>query len=175
MAGIRSDLDFQLMSLTYRIRDLFHPRKDVLKEVPIEPGFCVLDYGCGPGSYILPVAELVGESGRICAADVNPLALRRVEAMASRRRLSNVETICTDCATGLPDGSVQVALLYDTLHALDDPGSVLREVHRVLIEKGILSVSDHHMEKDEILARMTKGGWFTLSTRGRMTHNFQRV
>jgi ubiquinone/menaquinone biosynthesis C-methylase UbiE len=175
MAGVTSVIDFQLMSLTYWVRDLFRPREDVLREVPIEPGFRVLDYGCGPGSYILPIAELVGESGRIFAVDVNPLALRRVEAMASRRSLSNVETICTDCATGLPDDSVQVALLYDTLHTLNDPDRVLHELHRVLMEKGILSLSDHHMEEEEIRARVTKGGSFTLSTRGSMTHNFKRV
>ncbi|MEA3324915.1 MAG: hypothetical protein U9Q37_07235 [Euryarchaeota archaeon] len=31
--------------------------------------------------------------------------------MASRNHLANVETIQSDCATGLPDGSIDVALL----------------------------------------------------------------
>jgi ubiquinone/menaquinone biosynthesis C-methylase UbiE len=175
MASMAARLDFRLMSLTYLLRDLVRPRRDVLREVTIEPGFCVLDYGCGPGSYILPIAELVGASGRVIAVDVNPLAVRRVKSIATRRHLSNVETICTDCSTGLPDGSVQVALLYDTLHALEDPDGVLRELHRVLNHKGILSLSDHHLDEDEIVTRVTQNGSFTLSSLGLMTYNFQRA
>ena len=169
MDRAKSNIDFRLMSLTYLIRDLFRPRKDVLREVRIEPGFCVLDYGCGPGSYIIPLEELVGTSGKIYALDIHPLAIRKVQRIASRRRLSNVEAICSNCATGLPDGSVDVALLYDTLHVLSDGDGVLRELHRVLAPKGILSLSDHHMQEDDILAEVTSGGLFRLSTRGRTT------
>lgn len=171
----KSYLDFQLMSLTYLVRDLLQPRMNILREVGIKTGFRVLDYGCGPGSYILPLAELVGTSGAIYALDIHPLATQKVRRMASKRHLSNVETILSDCATGLPDGSVDIALLYDTLHALGDPDGVLRELHRVLVPGGILSLSDHHMHEGDILAQVTTGGLFRLSTQGSRTHNFQRV
>jgi len=36
----------------------------------------VLDYGCGPGSYIKPLLELVGCSGKIFALDIHPLAIK---------------------------------------------------------------------------------------------------
>jgi ubiquinone/menaquinone biosynthesis C-methylase UbiE len=175
MDNTQSNIDFRLMSLTYLIRDLFHPRMNVLQEVGIDPGCRVLDYGCGPGSYILPLAELVGMSGTIYALDIHPLAIQKVQRIASKWNLSNVETICSDCATGLPDGSVDIALLYDTLHALHDPDGVLQELHRVLVPEGILSLSDHHMQEDEILVQATSGGSFRLSTRGSRTYNFQRV
>ena len=135
----KSNLDFSLMSLTYKFRDFCLPRMDILKEVGIEAGFHVLDYGCGPGSYVIPLAELVGESGKIYALDVHPLAIRAVQRIASRKRLTNVQTILSDCETGLPLDSVDVVLLYDILHDLDDPKGVLAELHRVLKPKGILS------------------------------------
>ncbi len=47
----KPNFDFELMSLTYKFRDFFLPRMNILKEVRIEPGFHVLDYGCGSGSY----------------------------------------------------------------------------------------------------------------------------
>lgn len=50
-----SILGFKLMSLSFKIRDLFLPRINVLNEVGIKPGSTVLDYGCGSGSYILPL------------------------------------------------------------------------------------------------------------------------
>ena len=52
-----SKVGFKLMTLVFRIRDFLRPRMDLLKEAGIEPGFCILDYGCGPGSYIAPLCE----------------------------------------------------------------------------------------------------------------------
>ena len=38
---------------------------DVLTEGGIDTEFVVLDFGCGSGTYISPVAKLVGEAGRV--------------------------------------------------------------------------------------------------------------
>ncbi|MDY6851638.1 MAG: class I SAM-dependent methyltransferase, partial [Thermodesulfobacteriota bacterium] len=111
-----SGFHFKLMSFGFKLRDLFSPRKDVLKEVGIRPGRRLLDYGCGPGSYIPPAAELVGASGKVYALDINPLAVRRVQKIASAKGLANVEAVCSDRRTGLPDSSLDAVLLYDTFH-----------------------------------------------------------
>jgi ubiquinone/menaquinone biosynthesis C-methylase UbiE len=169
-----SNLHFRLMSLSFKLRDLFAPRQDVLKEVGIRPGSHVLDYGCGSGSYVAPAAELVGESGKVLALDIHPLAVQSVQSLASKKRLANVETICSDRNTGLPDGSMDAVLLYDTLHALNDPNAVLQELHRVLKPDGILSVSDHHMQDDELARSVTDGGLFELSGKGAKTHTFAK-
>jgi ubiquinone/menaquinone biosynthesis C-methylase UbiE len=160
------------MSLTYKIRDLFFPRRNILKEVGIKPGFRVLDYGCGPGSYLIPLAELVGTSGRIHALDVHPLAIQRIQRIASKKRLTNVETIHSDCKTGLPDQSVDAVLLYDTYHDLEDGEAVLKELHRILKPNGILSFSDHHLKEKNILEKVTSANLFVLSQRGKKTYGF---
>jgi len=170
----KSNLDFRLMSLTYKFRDFLLPRMNILKEVGIEAGFHVLDYGCGPGSYILPLAKLVGKSGKIYALDVHPLAIQRVQRLASRKRLENVQTILPGGKTELPPNSLDVVLLYDTLHHLDEPDRVLAELHRALRPKGILSVSDHHMKQDEIISGVTNRGLFKLSAKGKRTYSFSR-
>ena len=167
-----SDFHFKFMSFGYKFRDLFLPRKNTLKEVGIKPGFHVLDYGCGPGGYIIAAAELAGKSGKIYALDIHPLAIETVQNMASKKQLTNVETICSDCETGLPDNSVDVVLLYDTLHTLSDPNGVLEELHRVLKPNGILSFSDHHMEENEIVSEVTNRGLFRLSRKGERTYSF---
>ncbi len=71
-----------------------------------------------------------------------------------------------------PAGSIDVALLYDTFHALSAPQEVLEELHRILKPDGILSVSDHHMTEDEIVSRITDAGLFRLSGKGKRTHTF---
>ncbi len=166
------NLHFRLMSLCYRFRDFFLPRMNILQEAGIEPGFHVLDYGCGPGSYVVALAELVGESGEIYALDIHPLAIQMVQGIASREQLTNVETICSDCKTGLPDNTVDVALLYDILHDLGDPNGVLQELHRVLKPDGILSFTDHHLKENKIVSRLTNGGLFRLLKKGKRTYNF---
>jgi ubiquinone/menaquinone biosynthesis C-methylase UbiE len=174
MDKTQSNFDFKMMALLFKFRDLFLPRKNVLKEVGIQSGFHVLDYGCGPGSYIVPVRELVGTSGKIYALDINPLAIQMVQKIVSKRQLTNVETIHSDCKTGLPDSSVDVVLLYDTFHALRDPNGVLEELHRVLKLNGVLSFSDHHIKENEIISKVTNGGLFGLSRKGIRTYNFAK-
>jgi len=170
-----SNSHFKLMSLTYKFRDFFLPRKNVLKEAGIKPGFHVLDYGCGPGSYITPLAELVDKSGKICALDIHPLAIQMVQSIATKKQLTNVETICSDCKTGLPDKSIDVALLYDILHGLSEPNEVLGELHRVLKPNGILSLSDHHIKESEIVSQITDKGLFRLLRKGERVYNFSKV
>jgi ubiquinone/menaquinone biosynthesis C-methylase UbiE len=169
---VESNLGFRFMALGYRFRDLRLPRKTILEEVGIRPGFHVLDYGCGPGGYTAPLAELVGESGKIYALDIHPLAIRKVKDIASKRQLANVETILSDCQTGLADNSMDVVLLYDIFHDLSDPNEILKELHRVLKPDGVLSFSDHHLKEDEIVSGVSNSGLFSLSKRGQRTYSF---
>jgi len=167
-----SNLHFKVMSLGYKFRDFFLPRLNILKEVGIKPGFHVLDFGCGPGSYIIPLAELVGESGKIYALDIHPLAIQRVKDIASKKQLTNVETILSDCQTGLPDNTLDAVLLYDAFHHLSDADVVLKELHRVLKPDGILSFSDHHMKENEIVSGVANSGLFRLARKGQRTYTF---
>jgi ubiquinone/menaquinone biosynthesis C-methylase UbiE len=172
MAKPQSNLDFKLMSLSFKFRDFFSPRMKILKEVGIKPGFHVLDYGCGPGSYIVPLSKLVGTSGKIYALDANQLAIKSVKNMIIKKHLGNVETIHSDCKTGLADSSVDVILLYDTLHDLKHPNEVLKEMHRIIKTHGILSVSDHHLEERELVKRLTDSALFKSPTKRIRTWSF---
>ncbi len=160
------------MSFTYRVRDFIFPRMKILREVRIKPGFQVLDYGCGPGSYVVPLAKLVTSSGQIYALDIHPLAVQAVQKIASKKQLTNVKTICSDCETGLSESSIDAVLLYDIFHDLSKPDRVLNELHRVLKPDGIMSFSDHHMKEDEIIPKITKNGLFKLSVKGEKTYSF---
>jgi ubiquinone/menaquinone biosynthesis C-methylase UbiE len=163
------------MTLELRVRDLLIPRRKVLKETPIKPGDHVLDYGCGPGGYIRPCAALVGPSGKITAVDVHPLAISSVEKIVRRLSLDNVQTVRSNCPTGLADDSVDVALLYDIIHSLKDSNIILREINRVLKPQGVLSVSDHHLRREDIVTKVTAGGYFRLSESGRKTVSFKPI
>jgi len=169
-----SNFDFKFMSVGYKFRDFFLPRINILEEVGIKQGFHVLDYGCGPGGYIIPLVKLVGESGKVYALDIHPLAVQKVRDIVSKRQLTNVETILSDCQTGLPDNSLDVVVLYDAFHHLSKPDVVLKEFCSVLKPDGILSFSDHHMKESEIVAAVTNGGLFKLLKKGQRTYTFSK-
>lgn len=168
-----SNFAFRLMSFGFKFRDIFLRRENILAEVGIKPGFSMLDYGCGSGSYTVVAAQLVGKSGKVYALDIHPLAVQQVQELASKKGLTNIETILSDCATGLPGQSIDVVLLYDTFHKLSRANEVLEELHRILKPSGVLSFNDHHMEEEsEVMSKLTDKGLFGLLRKGERTYSF---
>ena len=169
-----SSIWFRLMALEFKIRDYRRPRANILKEVGIKPGFQVLDFGCGPGGYVLATSKLVRETGKVYALDVTPLAIKMVKSIVEKNGLKNVESILSDCATGLPDESLDV-VLFDVFHGLEDKQAVLREIYRVLKQDGLLSFSDHHLKEPDILTRVAEGKLFRLIKKGEFTYSFVKT
>ena len=165
---------FASMALFFKFRDFFVKPKDILNEARLKAGFTVLDYGCGPGGFSLAAAELVGEKGKVYALDINPLAVARVKRDAARKNLYNIAAVLSDGETGLEDQSVDLVLLYDVFHELHDADSILRELHRVMRSTAVLSVNDHHMGDDEIVAGLTESLLFELSETNKKTYTFAK-
>jgi ubiquinone/menaquinone biosynthesis C-methylase UbiE len=163
------------MSFAFMIRDAYRPRDFVLNELNFQLGFQVLDFGCGPGTYSILAAQRVGESGKIYALDIHPLAIQSVQQKVARKGLKNVITIQSDGKTGLPDESIDIVLLDDTFHHLKKADTVLKEFHRTLKKNGVLSVSDHHLQETEIVNGISQGGYFTLAQKGKWTYQFMKV
>ena len=162
------------MAAEFKIRDYRHPRQEIVDEVGLKAGFQVLDYGCGPGGYVLPVSKAVGESGKLYALDALPIAIGMVKKIVAKNNLKNVETVLSDCATGLPDEELDAVLLYDVFHDLEDQNAVLNELSRVLKPNGILSFSDHHMQEKEIIQKLTGSGLFKFQQKNKHTYSFTK-
>ena len=170
-----STIAFAGMSLIFKIRDFIHPPKDKLLEVGIKSGACVLDYGCGPGSFSIEAAKLVGESGKVFAADMQPSAMESVKRRASKEGLTNIVPIEANSPDALETESFDVVILYDIFHDFSDPEKMLKELHRVMKPDAIFSFSDHHMKEQAILSGVTGSGLFELSKKGKRTYNFRKV
>jgi ubiquinone/menaquinone biosynthesis C-methylase UbiE len=158
------------------LADLKHLRIDFIDcsfaAVRLKKGFHVLDFGCGPGRYVLAVSEAIGATGKLYALDTAPLALEMVRKLFDKNKLSNVKTIESDCDTGLPNEELDVVLLYDAFHGFDDQKAVLSEVHRVLKPKGVLSFSDIHLNEKDIVKRVTSYSLFKLKSKNQRTYIF---
>jgi ubiquinone/menaquinone biosynthesis C-methylase UbiE len=161
-----------MMAFYFAIRDKFKNPLNKIKKANIKSGDYVLDYGCGPGSYALIAAEVVGPTGKIFAADIHPLAIKKVKKKASRKGLKNLETILTNCNTGLDNNNINVVLCFDTLHALGNLKEHIEEFYRVLMPNGVLSVDDHHFEEHEIISKIQDSGMFKLIEKKEKILNF---
>lgn len=156
-----SDVGFRLMTLAFKFRDLLQNPRKSLARAQLRKGMSVVDYGCGPGSFTIPAAELVGEEGRVFAVDIHPLAIRAVKQKASRKGLQNVEAILVqEYDTGIQESSIDRVLLIDTIHLIDDPDALFRSLHRMLKPDGLLFMQKGHMALSEQREILTNTGLF---------------
>jgi ubiquinone/menaquinone biosynthesis C-methylase UbiE len=146
-----SNLSFKFMAFFFKFRDLFTSPVKILEQIGIGPGWNVLDYGCGSGSYSIPAAQLVRPTGKVYAADIHPLAINEIQKKASMKGLGNVHTILTDSNTKLPNASIDLVLLFYVLHDFKDPNAILSELDRALKTRGLLAIIDHKFNKDKIV------------------------
>ena len=134
--------------------------EEVLTEIGIQKGQIVLDFGCGSGIYAIPAARLVGEGGKVYALDKNEEALKTVTGNAEKLGLENIKTIHSDMIkTGLDNESIDVVLLYDVIHLIEDRSTLFSEIHRILKPESIASVYPMHVKTDEIKKQMYENGF----------------
>jgi len=100
----------------------------------------VADFGCGYGSFTIAAAQLT--TGTVHAFDIEPHMVRTTAARAVSLGLANVRAVERDfvsSGTGLPDGCISYAMLFNVLHA-EDATALLREAFRVLGPGGVLGI-----------------------------------
>jgi len=153
---------FAIMKTVLTLRSLFKKPERILHEMGLREGQTVLDYGCGIGSFSIPAAKMVGNDGVVYALDIHPHAIKAVEKKIKKKRIANIKTILSSRETGLPDESVDVALLYDVFQMISDKAKLLEEVHRVLKSDGILFATAEHLNQKEFMDIFAKGNLFTL-------------
>jgi len=120
----------------------------VLKRIGIRKGQTVLDFGCGYGTYTIPVARIVGGQGRVYALDKDKEALDALMQKAESACLANVERMETsgELDIKLASETVDVVFLFDVLHSFYFPHAgdrrrLLGEIHRIMKSSAFLSIS----------------------------------
>ena len=148
----------------YKLTDfIWNPRRH-LKEIPLKEGMTVVDYGCGPGRYTLPIAKLVGPKGKVFAVDIQPLAISTVKKKAAGEGLINVEAILVDSYnTGIQSSSIDLVLLLDTLHLIKDCNALFQEIHRILKQDGILFADPGRMKMSRATEIVESTGFFIIA------------
>ena len=157
------DIAFKGMTWLYKLTGLIWNPQRHLKKVPLKKGMAVVDYGCGPGRYTLPVAKLVGPKGKVFAMDIQPLAVKMIKEKAAGESLTNIEAILVDSYdTGIQGSSIDLVLLLDTLHLIKDCQTLFQEIHRILKQDGLLFMDGGHMKISKAREIVEGSGLFSI-------------
>jgi len=105
----------------------------------IQEGNKVADIGCHEGFLSVRLAKRVGESGGVYAVDVREDRLESLKENLEVRNIKNVEVILGDYDNPkLPIETLDVVIVMDTYHEIEDYMEVLGHIHAALKPGGRL-------------------------------------
>ena len=144
----------------------------------IGEGSIVADLGAGGGWFTIRLARRVGPNGRVYAEDVQQEMLSSIGRRVDREGLTNVKTVLgTPVDPKLP-GPVDVVMIVDAYHEMDDPVTLLRNVRKSLKPGGRVGIieftksghgpgppMEERVEPDKVIADARAAG-LRLESRG---------
>jgi ubiquinone/menaquinone biosynthesis C-methylase UbiE len=119
----------------------------------IKPGITALDIGSGMGYFTIPIAEMVGENGKVIAVDLQPKMINSLIRRAKKAGVDNrIETrVCASDSLGIDNltGKIDFALTFAVLHEFPSIPQALAQVAKTLKPGGILYIAEPtgHVDK----------------------------
>ncbi len=141
---------YQLMRMSWKVMDLFHNPSKLLDDFSIEPGWTVIDYGCGPGRYLRRASEQVGPDGKVFAVDIHEIAISCARRIVEKHNLSNVVPVkATDYFVPIQENTADLIYVLDVFHMISQPVLFLEELHRLVKPNGRLILEDGHQKREK--------------------------
>jgi precorrin-6B methylase 2 len=123
----------------------------LLRELQLKPGMVVADIGAGTGYYARRMAPLVGSSGQVLAAEIQPEMIEMLSAMAKKAGITNIKPVlCTVDDVKLPEASVDLAIMVDVYHELEYPFEVMESIVRALKPGGRVVYVEYRAEDPKV-------------------------
>ncbi|MGA0275618.1 MAG: methyltransferase domain-containing protein [Dehalococcoidia bacterium] len=103
----------------------------------------LLDFGCGPGSITIDLAEHLLPEGSVVGIDSSESVIEQARNSAIERGVSNVDfEVRSIYDTKLPSESFDGVYAHQVLQHLADPVSALREARRMMKPDGLCAVRE---------------------------------
>jgi len=103
----------------------------------VREGMTALDLGCGPGFFTIPMAQLVGKTGHVIAADLQDGMLEKVRRKITGTDFEKRITLhrCDVNRIGV-SGPVDFVLLFYMVHEVPDKAGFFNEIESILDPNG---------------------------------------
>ena len=132
------------------LRKIYQDPFDIL--VPfIREGDTVVDLGCGMGYFSLPMASLVGESGKVIAVDLQSQMLNGLKRRAEKAGLQNRIQLhnCTQDQIGISE-PVDFVLAFWMVHEVHEPRAFFEQIREMLHPGGQLLIAEPYIHVTRI-------------------------
>jgi ubiquinone/menaquinone biosynthesis C-methylase UbiE len=114
------------------LRRLIHNPKDMFAGY-VKEGMTVMDIGCGMGYFTIALAEIVGDSGRVIAVDLQQQMLDIMLKRATRKGLNKRITMQRSNANSIGVNTpVDFVLAFWMIHEVPDPDDFFRQIVSIL-------------------------------------------
>jgi ubiquinone/menaquinone biosynthesis C-methylase UbiE len=138
-------------------RAIWQRPEDVVRALALHPGARVADIGAGKGYFVPHLSDAVGKGGRVYAVEVEA---ELTQTMKSRfAETSNVEVVLGGFEDPLlPDGQIDLVLIVNTYHHIEDRELYFRELLVDLAPEGRVAVIEPDAELTGILGLFVEDG-----------------
>ncbi len=127
-------------------RDEWQKPDEVIRAMALSPAMTVADVGAGTGYFAVRLARAVPQ-GQVIATDIEPDMVRYLGERASREGLPNLRAVAaTATASGLAAQSVDVILIVDVWHHIDDRVAYARDLAAALRPGGRVVIVDFRLD-----------------------------
>ena len=122
-----------------------------LAALDLKAGMVVADIGAGSGYYTSRMAKLVGPSGRVFATDIQPGMLELLNRRIQSEGLGNVTPVLGGMEDPkLPEGAIDLAIMVDVYHELQNPQVFLQRLKPVFKPGGRLVLVEFRKEDPKV-------------------------
>lgn len=122
-----------------------------LAALELKPGMVVADIGAGSGYYASRMAKLVGPTGHVFATDIQPGMLEILNRRIKSEGLTNVTTVLGAMDDPkLAPASIDLAIMVDVYHELQDPQAFLQKLRPVFKPGGRLVLLEYRREDPRV-------------------------
>ena len=157
---LQLSLRAQYNSNDWEERDEWMDVDRLMELAGVEKDQHVADIGAHEGYFSMHLSRRVGNRGKVYSVDINERRLEKLNANAKERKLYNITTIKGDYDDPkLPKNSLDVVIIMDTYHEMNDYMTILEHVKeslkpsgRLLILEKLKSHAKNKSRKDQTAA-----------------------
>jgi ubiquinone/menaquinone biosynthesis C-methylase UbiE len=144
-------------SLDLKIRRWFQNPRRILRPHIVE-GMTALDLGCGPGFFSIDMAQMVGKSGRVIAADLQEGMLRKLGDKIRGTELEERITLhkCEVDKIGLSE-EVDFILAFYMVHEVPDQEAFFNEIRSIIKRQGRVFIVEPSFHVSKAVFERTMG------------------
>jgi ubiquinone/menaquinone biosynthesis C-methylase UbiE len=167
-------------------RDRWQKPAEVVQALEIRPGMSVADLGAGTGYFNRYLSKAVGDGGTVFAVDVEPNLVAHMRQRAEQEGNVNlVPVLASPDNPRLPTAGVDLILIVNSLHHLDDRPGYLRRLKRTLKPGGRVAVidfkksdipvgppADHKLERGLIVEEFSMAGYTLAAEPGVLPYQY---